>query len=102
MMADIEVRKGMPSVELSQEEFKTRYRSRFSDPAFDPLNKEITAIVDVAWDGYIKGRKSPRTAMRARNLPIPTTICLSIGWLRAMRSLRRKSATTIRSSPSAS
>ena len=33
-MADIDVRKGMPSVELSREEFEIRYRSRFADPAF--------------------------------------------------------------------
>ena len=79
-MADIDVRKGMPSVELSQEEFKTRYRSCFSDPAFDPLNKEITAIVDVAWDGYIKGRKSPRTRNVGKEFADPD-YDLSVDWL---------------------
>ena len=36
-MAPVDVRKGMPSVELSREEFEKRYRSRFADPAFKPL-----------------------------------------------------------------
>ena len=31
-MADLDIRKGMPSVELSREEFERRYRSRFQDP----------------------------------------------------------------------
>ena len=36
-MAPVGVRKGMPSVELSREEFEKRYRSRFADPAFEPF-----------------------------------------------------------------
>jgi len=33
-MAYVDIRKGMPSVELSRKEFEKRYRSRFVDPAF--------------------------------------------------------------------
>ena len=44
-MAQADVRKGMPSVELSREEFEKRYRSRFADPAFKPLQRELDAIV---------------------------------------------------------
>jgi hypothetical protein len=40
-MAPVDVRKGMPSVELSREEFEKRYRSRFADPAFEPLQPEL-------------------------------------------------------------
>ena len=34
-MAHVDIRKGMPSVELSRKEFEKRYRSRFVDPAFN-------------------------------------------------------------------
>ena len=81
-MADVDVRKGMPSVELSKEEFQKRYRSRFEDPAFDPLSKEIAAIVDVAWDGYIEGRKSPRTRKAGKEFADPN-YDLSVDWLAA-------------------
>ena len=42
-MARVDVRKGMPSVELSREEFEKRYRSRFADPAFEPLQQTRNA-----------------------------------------------------------
>ncbi len=45
-MAPVDVRKGMPSVELSREEFDKRYRSRFADPAFEALQRELDAIAD--------------------------------------------------------
>ena len=51
-MADVDIRKGMPSVELSRDEFEKRYRSRFADPAFRPLQRELDAIVAAAWDAY--------------------------------------------------
>ena len=60
-MPSIDVRKGMPSVELSREEFEKRYRARFADPAFNPLQREIAAIIDAAWDGYRHSRKAPLT-----------------------------------------
>ena len=60
-MAPADVRKGMPSVELSRPEFEKRYRSRFADPAFRPLQRELDAIVDAAWEGYSTSRKAPVT-----------------------------------------
>src|SRR3954466_387698 len=58
MMAP-EVRKGMPPVKLSREEFERRYRSRFTDPAFEPLQRELDSIIAAAWDGYSSSRKAP-------------------------------------------
>jgi hypothetical protein len=52
VMAPVDVRKGMPYVQLSREEFERRYRSRFPDPAFKPLQRELDAIIAAAWDGY--------------------------------------------------
>jgi len=36
----------MPPVKLSRAEFEQRYRSRFADPVFEPLQRELAAIVD--------------------------------------------------------
>jgi hypothetical protein len=51
----------MPSVELSRDEFEKRYRSRFADPAFEPLSRELDAITAAAWDAYSNSRKAPLT-----------------------------------------
>src|SRR4051812_19004305 len=60
-MTEVDVRKGMPSSKLSRAEFERRYRRRFADPAFTPLQREISAIVEAAWDGYSHSRKAPLT-----------------------------------------
>lgn len=64
-------RKGMPSVELSREEFARRFLSQFVDPAFDPLKAELDTIAAAAWDGYIKYRKSPRTRPAGKGFADP-------------------------------
>jgi hypothetical protein len=43
-MAQVDVRKGMPSVELSRQEFEKRYRGRFVDPAFQPWYHAPTGL----------------------------------------------------------
>ncbi|PAY06759.1 NADPH-dependent FMN reductase [Bradyrhizobium sp. UFLA03-84] len=60
-MTQPDIRKGMPSVKLSRDEFERRYRSRFTDRAFARLNREIDAIVAAAWDAYSHSRKAPTT-----------------------------------------
>jgi multimeric flavodoxin WrbA len=54
-------RKGMPSVQLDEKEFKRRFKCQFSDPAFDAVADALERVADVAWDGYEHSRKSPRT-----------------------------------------
>jgi hypothetical protein len=49
MEAKISVRKGMPSVQLSKEEFRQRYLDRFFDPLFEANKPELDAIVENAW-----------------------------------------------------
>jgi multimeric flavodoxin WrbA len=51
----------MPPVKLSRAEFEKRYRSRFADPVFGALQKELAAIIAAAWDSYSDSRKSPLT-----------------------------------------
>jgi multimeric flavodoxin WrbA len=60
-MAESDIRKGMPPVKLARAEFEERYRRRFIDPAFEPLQSELDAIIGAAWDAYSSSRKSPRT-----------------------------------------
>ena len=65
-MTEPDVRKGMPAVKLDRAEFEKRYRSRFIDPAFKPLEKEIDAIIGAV-------ARHPSRARQARDLPTPTT-----------------------------
>lgn len=59
-MAEINIRKGMPSVQLDKAEFKRRFRERFYDPDFEPLRAEIDKIAETAWFTYDEYHKSPR------------------------------------------
>ena len=58
-MSRIEVRKGMPDVQLSRAEFDRRFRDRFFDPAFAKNEAALKAIIDTAWEGYDVYRKNP-------------------------------------------
>jgi hypothetical protein len=61
-MEDVpEPRKGMPSPQIDEVEFRKRFLSQFTDPAFGPLNAELDRVATVAWDGYSNHRKAPRT-----------------------------------------
>jgi multimeric flavodoxin WrbA len=77
-----EVRKGQGSVELSREEFRRRLGERFHDPAFDAVRPEIERVVDVAWDGYIRYRKSPRKRKAGPGFADPEYE-LPVEWLEA-------------------
>lgn len=52
-MAKVRVRKGMPSVALTRDEFVRRARERFVDLAFEPLQREIDKVIDAAWNGLL-------------------------------------------------
>ena len=81
-MAPVDVRKGMPPVKLSREEFESRYRSRFVDPAFRPLQRELDAIITAAWDGYANSRKAPVTSRAGPGFADPDYE-ISVDWLAA-------------------
>ena len=85
-MAPVDVRKGMPSVELSREEFEKHYRSRFVDPAFEPLQRELDAITAAAWDAYSSSRKSPRTRKAGPGFADPD-YDISVDWLAAREAI---------------
>ena len=58
-MDRIEVRKGMPDVQLTKAEFEKRFRDRFFDPAFAAKEDALQSIIDIAWNGYDIYRKNP-------------------------------------------
>ncbi len=59
--AQLQPRTGQPDPRLTRAQFDARFRLRFHDPAFVPLETEIARLAAVAWDAYDEGRKSPRT-----------------------------------------
>ncbi len=81
-----EPRKGMPDVKLDRAEFTTRFRSAFTDPAFDKLDAELGAIAAVAWEGYEDGRKSPRTVKAGPGFADPD-YDLSVDWVAARNAI---------------
>ncbi|MGE5094742.1 MAG: flavodoxin family protein [Betaproteobacteria bacterium] len=56
------VRKGQAPPPLTREEFGRRFRNNFFDPAFGKERDAIARLEAIAWEGYEKDRKAPRTA----------------------------------------
>jgi multimeric flavodoxin WrbA len=79
-MSDIEVRTGQADFPLAKDDFIKRYRARFADPAFADKRNEIDLILEVAWDGYRKSRKSPITRKAGAEFADPD-YDISIDWL---------------------
>jgi len=94
----VDVRKGMPPVKLTRDEFEKRYRSRFIDPAFAPLQKELDAIIAAAWDAYSNSRKSPLTRKAGEGFADPDYE-IAIDWLKAHDAI--KAAQTRHDNPNA-
>ena len=87
MTRSVKVRKGMPSAQLSKEEFVKRFRSRFYDPAFESFTNEIEKIIEKAWDGYNQYRKSPRTSRAGRGFADPD-FELPLEWSETRKSIQ--------------
>ncbi|WGD49185.1 flavodoxin family protein [Bradyrhizobium sp. CB1650] len=81
-MPEPDVRKGMPPVKLSRDEFESRYRRQFIDPAFAPLQQELDAIIAAAWDAYSHSRKAPVTRKAGEGFADPD-YDIAVDWLDA-------------------
>ncbi|WP_025036823.1 flavodoxin family protein [Bradyrhizobium sp. DOA9] len=81
-MTDADIRKGMPPVKLSREQFEQRYRRQFVDPAFASLGRELDAIIAAAWDAYSHSRKAPLTRKAGAGFADPD-YDLAVDWLDA-------------------
>ncbi|MGH7852106.1 MAG: flavodoxin family protein [Candidatus Binatia bacterium] len=85
------VRTGMPSVELSKDEFAKRFRERFDDPSFAAVSGEIERVIDVAWKNYIEYHKSPRTR-RAGARFSDADFRLPVEWLQTRKAIAQAEA----------
>jgi multimeric flavodoxin WrbA len=79
-MAEVNVRKGMPSVQLDKAEFKRRFLARFYDPEFEPLARELDKVVEAAWVTYDGYHKTPRTQKAGAGFADPE-FEVAIEWL---------------------
>lgn len=91
-MAAPEIRKGMPPVQLSREEFERRYRSRYADPVFRSLQRELDAITPL--HGMPTATRKAPVTRKAGAGSIPNTRFRSTGWPHVPPSSRRSAATT--------
>jgi len=77
----------MPDRSLTCEAFERRFKSRFIDPVFAPLQSELQAITAAAWDAYADSRKAPLTRKAGPGFADPD-YDLSTDWLAARDAIR--------------
>jgi multimeric flavodoxin WrbA len=82
------IRKGQGETHLSREEFTRRFKERFYDPAFEPLQAELDKLAAVAWDGYDQYRKSPRKRKAGPGFADPE-FELPIEWLETRAAIQQ-------------
>src|SRR5689334_7457977 len=82
-----EIRKEMPSVQLTREQFSERMRQQLKDPAFDTIQDEVEKVISAAWQGYSEYRKSPRTQPAGPGYADPN-YQLSSDWIQASRRVK--------------
>src|SRR5262245_29232660 len=88
VMTRIKVRRGMPSVQITKDEFSKRVRERFYDPEFDGVKGAIDQIIAVAWKAYDEYHKSPRTRRAGAGFADPD-FHLPIEWLETRRNIQK-------------
>ncbi len=76
------VRTGQGNVALSKEEFASRLRERFYDPAYAAAPDAVDRLVEIAWTAYHDYHKSPRTRAAGPGFADPT-FQLPVEWLDA-------------------
>jgi multimeric flavodoxin WrbA len=86
-----DVRKGQAPDPLPRDEFGERFRQRFVDPAFQAEREAIGRLEQIAWLGYVEGRKAPITRKAGPGYADPS-YDLSVEWLEARARLERAQA----------
>lgn len=84
-------RKGMPSPQLDEFEFKRRFCAQFIDPAFNSIQPELAQVADAAWKAYKEYRKSPRTRKAGEEYADPDQD-LAADWLDTRRRIEQAAA----------
>ncbi len=75
------VRKQSKYVPLTKEQYRVRFNDRFYDPEFDKVRAELGKVFEIAWDGYINYRKSPRKKPAGRGF-VKKNFEVPIEWLK--------------------
>ena len=86
MTADLEPRKGSPSPRMEEAEFRRRFLDQFQDPAYGPLQDELSNVAAAAWDAYKNSRKSPKTRRAGPGFADPDYE-LALDWLAAREAI---------------
>jgi multimeric flavodoxin WrbA len=86
-MPEIDIRKEMPDVALTREQFSQRMQQQFSDPAFDSVRGDVERIIEAAWQGYCNYRKAPHTQPAGPGYADPS-YALSVEWSEASRRVK--------------
>jgi multimeric flavodoxin WrbA len=87
----VKIRKGQADFPMSREEFNARFRARFADPAFAGKAALIDELMEAAWDGYHKERKSPITQKAGLGFADPD-YDLSVDWLATRNAIQEAQA----------
>lgn len=81
-----DVRTGQTDPAIDRAAFHDRFTARFQDPAFDAVAGSREAVEEVAWDGYHRYRKSPRTRPAGEGFADPA-YALPEEWLAARQAI---------------
>ena len=81
------VRRQAEYVPLTKEQFRERFFAKFYDPAFEKVHPELEKVCEVAWDGYIVYRKSPRKKAAGAGFADPK-FELPLEWLAARAAIQ--------------
>ena len=84
-------RKGMEDSTIDEAEFRKRFLSQFTDPAFDSLKAELDKVAGAAWDGYSNERKSPRTQKAGEGFTDPN-YDMAVDWIAAKAAIDQAQA----------
>src|SRR5687767_8956247 len=87
LVAKPDVRKQAKYVPLTKAQFRERFYARYYDPAFDKVRPELEKVLEVAWDGYIEYRKSPRAQSAGPGFVNPQQK-LAVEWLETRTAVR--------------
>ena len=82
------LRKGQAPATLSRAAFHERFMQSFADPAFKVAGDAIARIEDIAWDGYMEGRKAPVTRKAGKGFA-DSEYDLSVEWLETRARLKK-------------
>jgi multimeric flavodoxin WrbA len=67
-------------VPLTKAQFRDRFYQKFYDPEYGKVAAELEKVFEVAWDGYIRYRKSPRKQAAGSGFADPA-MPLPVEWL---------------------